>query len=396
MENNIHVLHEFIVNNENLELLEKEVNEFNPLKILKVNSLEIRHSNILSWLLAPNETHRFGDYIIKKVITETLLTNDDKNIDFPEVHDISLINLYDMEILREWENIDLLSVSRSSKLAILIENKIHSKERKGQLQKYLRTVNKHFPDYKILPILLTKFGDDPEDSEQYCSLSHQSIYRIVKFALEMHLDSLNAKVADFIQYYLKTLEELLMEDEKLKELCKKIYLQHKDAIDLIVQYAMTTSFSEAVESFLEKNDNIERIHSSTNLFAFVPKEFVGVVPTDNLYTRDQYLVIYWFQKKSNDKLQLTLEVGTFPDPEDRMKFMEHLNSAGVFKIPNKALEGQSKFTRIYTKQVSIHDWDDVESIVKRMQDLYERDFKDINKNIVTLVKQYWSKKYTTL
>lgn len=51
------LLSKFIINNEPLEKLQLHLTAFNPLKVLKMNHYEIRHSNVLGWLLDPNENH---------------------------------------------------------------------------------------------------------------------------------------------------------------------------------------------------------------------------------------------------------------------------------------------------------------------------------------------------
>ncbi len=40
--------------------LSDEISSFNPFKVLKLESHEIRHSNVLAWLFNPNESHNLG------------------------------------------------------------------------------------------------------------------------------------------------------------------------------------------------------------------------------------------------------------------------------------------------------------------------------------------------
>ena len=39
---------------------------FNPFDVLRYSDYEIRHSNVLAWLLQPNETHRIGDAFLRE------------------------------------------------------------------------------------------------------------------------------------------------------------------------------------------------------------------------------------------------------------------------------------------------------------------------------------------
>ena len=60
--------------------LHQKFNQFNPFKVLRVDQFEIRHSNILAWLLDPNENHQLGSFFLKKLISRlmTRTENEDK------------------------------------------------------------------------------------------------------------------------------------------------------------------------------------------------------------------------------------------------------------------------------------------------------------------------------
>src|SRR5690554_5379880 len=70
----------FIVNNDKLELLKARVNSFNPLKILRVQDYEIRHSNVLAWVLDPNENHNLDDRILKRFLLRVLLSSSNNEV----------------------------------------------------------------------------------------------------------------------------------------------------------------------------------------------------------------------------------------------------------------------------------------------------------------------------
>ena len=58
-------LKEFLLDIECLEPLAEWTSKFNLFDILKITRTEIRHSNMLSWLLNPSENHGLGDSIIR-------------------------------------------------------------------------------------------------------------------------------------------------------------------------------------------------------------------------------------------------------------------------------------------------------------------------------------------
>ena len=50
-------LNEFLVGNSKLEELSAKLDEFDIFQVLRIEQTEIRHSNVLSWLLNPQESH---------------------------------------------------------------------------------------------------------------------------------------------------------------------------------------------------------------------------------------------------------------------------------------------------------------------------------------------------
>ena len=53
--------------------LSDEISSFNPFKILKLESHEIRHSNVLAWLFNPNESHNHGTKFLEQFLYSGLL-----------------------------------------------------------------------------------------------------------------------------------------------------------------------------------------------------------------------------------------------------------------------------------------------------------------------------------
>ena len=91
------------------EKLELNLKLPNIFRILKISKAEIRHSNFLAWLLNPNESHNLKDTFLKHFLL-------DISVDF------DTLDLQELEIRREWKNIDLLILS--SKFLVCIENKV--------------------------------------------------------------------------------------------------------------------------------------------------------------------------------------------------------------------------------------------------------------------------------
>ena len=368
MDNRISKIQNFLANNNNFEILEAKLNEFNPLKVLKVNYFEIRHSNILSWLLDPTESHNFRELFLRKFLIEILVLNDNITVDIA-IHDLQNLVYDDFFIKREWKNVDLLIVSKVNKLVILIENKIHAKESKNQLEKYIKIVETEFSKYKIIPVFLTLDGEEASHSS-YANISYMSVQHILKFVLTLNKDHLNNKICDFIQYYLQILKELTMTDTKLKSLCKIIYQEHKEALDLIYSYSGETQFEEAAINYIRNIDAKQFVINNKSAW-FIPNIIFNKIEKvgDESWQRG-YPIAFWFIKQSDEKIGLIIEIGPFSDSSKRIELLQLLENE-KFKIPKRAFQVTSKFTRIYSKYIKFNDWDNQENVIEKFQELYE-------------------------
>jgi hypothetical protein len=370
-------LHKFIANNYDLENLEAKLNEFNPFKVLKVDQYEIRHSNIISWLLNPRENHNLGDTFIKKFLAEIIINNENLETDI-NVFKTQEISFHDFEIRREWNDIDILLISHSNKLAIIIENKIHSTESKGQLEKYLNALHSKYASYEIIPVFLSLTGTEPSD-KRYGTISYAQVLHMLKFITSIQKENLSPKVYDFISYYLRTLEILTMEDDKIKQLCKKIYKEHKQALDLIYEYVEETEFEESAKEFISGLKAIEIWIDGRSAW-FIPKKIESLInKVGEESWCDGYPLAFWYTVQE-EKLGIILEVGPFKDGSLRRKFLTHLKENG-FTIHDRSFKPGAKYTRIFTKYPKFEDWDNKESIIQTMDDLLNKSAKKAVNNL---------------
>lgn len=364
-------LKELVSNNYDLEKPESILNEFNPLSVLRVDHYEIRHSNILSWLLDPNGNHRMGDTFLKKILYSIVTQNDILNseIDIFKIQDLSF---HKIEVKREWKNIDILLIDHSNELVIFIENKVHSTESEGQLDKYYEIVNNHFKTYKKIPVYLTLYGDEPSN-QKYGTLDYSNILEILKITLELNKDFLNSKVYDFITYYYKSLKMLTMEDQEIRDLCKKIYKNHKEALDLIYEHSSEDEFETASEEFSTTLEFVEKF-IDWKAFWLIPKEVASHCKKIAHDWSWGYPVAFRFVKKE-EKMGLVIEVGPFIDGDKRSEFLTHLRNYN-YVINDRSILPTSKHTRIFTVYPHFEEWDDKELIKEKFAELYEDYMKE--------------------
>ena len=223
----------FVVENDDLLTLEARIGRFNIFDALRISDVEIRHSNFLAFLLDPAESHGQGQLFLKAVLMALF-----KNAppDFP-ISPIRLdgIDLRGVEVKREWQHIDLLITCKEPRFAVVIENKVWSKEHSNQLSSYQDSMKKAFSDdLPVHYIYLTPEGNDPSE-EVWRPYSYSKIHGVLKRVRDSHQNAIGDEVLVFLDHYLNLLGTRFMNDPTLDELCQRIYKNHRQAIDLIVQ-----------------------------------------------------------------------------------------------------------------------------------------------------------------
>ena len=106
----------------------------------------------------PTENHHLGSMFVNKLLSKTFVKAENEELigqyNFIKLHKQSL---QDLEVFREVQTennkrIDILAISESQKVTILIENKYKSSESEGQLQNYIDFVSEKYEGYTIIPI----------------------------------------------------------------------------------------------------------------------------------------------------------------------------------------------------------------------------------------------------
>ena len=87
----------FLLDIDCLDPLADWTSKFNLFDILKITRTEIRHSNMLSWLLNPNENHGLNDSVIRGFI-QYVVTSFSEDLD---VFDTLLMACHNFMIQRE-------------------------------------------------------------------------------------------------------------------------------------------------------------------------------------------------------------------------------------------------------------------------------------------------------
>jgi hypothetical protein len=235
-----------LLKDEDFDKLDLGLKNPNIFQILRITKNEIRHSNFLSWLLDPNQSHKLGDIFLKRFLREVF--SSDKFGDLDQV-DVEGMDLSKVEIQREWKNIDILI--KLENVVVCVENKVLSKEHSEQLKRYKEIIENQFPNHHQTFVYLTPEGNNSEDeSETYEPISYEFIVESLDRIVSVYGESLNEQVRNYIKDYITIIKRELMGTDKLTELSKKIYHNHKELFDFIIDHK--PDVLDEVKSIFEK------------------------------------------------------------------------------------------------------------------------------------------------
>ena len=235
-----------LLKDEDFDKLDLGLKNPNIFQILRISKNEIRHSNFLSWLLDPNQSHKLGDIFLKRFLREVFSSDKFGEIDQVDVEGMDLSRV---EIQREWKNIDILI--KLDTVVVCVENKVLSREHSDQLKRYKEIIEDQFPEHHQTFVFLTPDGNTSEDeSDTYEPISYEFIVESLDRIITVYGESMNDQVKNYIKDYITIIKRELMGTDKLTELSKKIYQNHKELFDFIIDHK--PDVLDDVKSILDK------------------------------------------------------------------------------------------------------------------------------------------------
>ena len=261
----------------NLQNLVNE--EVNLMDILRVSHRELQHSNFLSWLFDPNATHGLGDFAFKEFIKIYFKENEFQNLGVENglsVFDFIHFEFDDLIIKREFKNIDLLFLSPKNKFFLLMENKIYSGERAGQLKKYRNIVNELYAGYNHQIYIYLSLKDqiiNEEEAKYYVQLNYSHIIKLLERILLNPQLNLADKTKFVFEQYLRTLKSMLNQNKEIEEITKSLYRKYRSAFDLVFKYnasTETTEIGEILNELIKNESVIKDFHSNKTYLRFQP------------------------------------------------------------------------------------------------------------------------------
>ncbi len=234
-------LTELIVNCQELSELEGRLTKFNIFRVLRAAKNELRHSNMLAWLLNPEESHGLGDRFLRRWLMKVVhdaYSQIGAALSLPSPIEIDALEIDYVDVAREHENIDLLLLINTihhEKWVICVENKVESRQHSNQLNRYKTYVeHKYAAAAQRLYIFLTKYNEPPEDTD-FISSSYEALRDVLSSCVESDTGAIQTEPRLLIKQYLDLLSEDFVDNSKEAQLARQIYKAHRMAIDFILE-----------------------------------------------------------------------------------------------------------------------------------------------------------------
>jgi hypothetical protein len=376
-------LERFVVENDDLLTLESRIGRFNIFDALGITRVEIRHSNFLAFILDPAESHGQGQIFLKAVLMDLLKKASPGGRPLSPI-DLDGTDLRGVEVRREWKHIDLLILCQEPRLCVVIENKIGSKEGPDQLSRYEATVKQHYPGVRPLYVYLTLDSEVPSE-DAWMSYSHADIHRVLTRVRETNGNAIGDDVLVFLDHYLSLLGTRFMNDKEIDELCRKIYKNHRQALDLIWERVGTpeSGVLADVANVLEEDPRWHMFYQRGKLTDFLPKAWLEWLPPHGVDFKDipQAWIVLRFHLFEGS-LDFYAEVRRMADPAMRRRIVELLiaEAPGFGFKRSQAGKLTDKYTRFCGRE-KVSEWgedDKPESeairvaVKKTLDDLYPK------------------------
>ncbi len=415
------------VNNKALDSIETHLNRFNPIKIMKMERMEIRHSAILAWLMDPTETHGLGDQFLKAFLAEAL--RGQRGLDSPTALEISQSDLRDCEVRCEWQNIDIFILSPTNGWAFIIENKFDSKQHGDQLSRYWQKVESVYGNNKALKIrgvFLTLWDEDPDD-QKYSPIKYETVCEVLDHLLSRKQHLLSSEVTVFLNHYLDILKDatgMSAEQNEMEKLARQLYRDHKKVLDFVIEHGASTDFAMAARALFGENpEDLGEVTIENDKYVF-----------DRLWNKGvSFLPLSWYQafgKKdftwpgcekwwasfpliawieifsagdgTKGKMRIFAEAGSLSDYDFRKELIDAIKgvsrSNGLKRVgfSSKATNEGAKYSR-FLKDNSceikdIQDPDEIERGMKLLLDRFQDEFQAVGEVLPQFLKYGVAKK----
>ena len=340
----------FVVDNVELESLEAYVGQFNIFEALGAVRQEVRHSDLLAFLLDPTENHGLDDLFARKLLQRAISSAGDPELPVSPI-DLDVWDLDELIVRREWQNIDILLEDPVNQFIVVIENKVVSSEHSGQLLRYREITSHAFPSHKALYIFLTPEGEPPSD-DAYIPIGYETIALIVENFVETRASVIGPDVRTLMSHYTEMLRRHVVSESEIADLARRIYRKHKHALEIIFEYRpdLQADLRQALEDLIQAQPGFKLDHCSKSYIRFLPESLddIPALHRGQGWTYTQRLLLFEIVN-AEERLALKLIIGPGDQNVRELLFQAAKNRGAPFRPSQKNLA--KKHQTIYVDNI---------------------------------------------
>ena len=178
--------------------------EFNTFDVLRYADYEIRHSNVLAWLLQPAETHGLDGRFLQRFVehvNERLVAEGWKPL--PKIN----FKATNIRVERELDYVDITIFFKNEKCLVAIENKTGptSSDHFGQVTGYHKKLRDKHKNHTVKSVLLTTSPDGRLDFPDIVHVGWKSVHETIS-SLQEDGEFRSDSVGTFVRQYRELLE----------------------------------------------------------------------------------------------------------------------------------------------------------------------------------------------
>jgi len=352
--------------------LESMLNQLNFFEVTGATRNELRHSNFIAFLFSEKASHNLGTKFFKL---------------FCKYNEIELLHEPSLQVLREWHNIDLLIFDRANGILIVIENKVDTSEHSNQLPRYRAIVEKRYKSERKHFFYLTKHGEEASD-DHYSSLSYEQMREIL---LELRQGLEENDFCIILSHYIQLIERHFMPNNDIAELCKRIYEEHKAAIDLVIEHKPNGADEvfDRIKTLIAQYPQLQMDYSLGTLLRFSVKDWDNIPGFDtSSWTKSGRLVLFEVNyNTTDDTVTLQLYMGPSDHPLRKQIYEGLKEYPKMFPRLRKLGE---KWAKLYSTTLISKDDVERDNRLEILETNFERfmsyEFAEINEKIDITLK----------
>ena len=239
-------LTDFVLSQE-LKVLEASIGGFNLFQTLGLESRELAHSQVLAWLLQPNESHGFGELFLRRWLMRVVRDAESTHPKLPSAPEIEAVEWVQIDVntevaMSQEDRLDVVVTLRergqkSEPLwVVAIEVKVDSAEGQNQLGRYKTILEKRLPTAeRQVFVYLTKEELIPGDTS-WTRCGFDTVLETLKEGLSQKSGAIGAGPKLLLENYKALLEEQFVNEDNIAKAVRNIVKAHGEAVELIIKH----------------------------------------------------------------------------------------------------------------------------------------------------------------